>query len=61
MESPEGDLIAMKFGQKYQATDMESHQTIMTNMYLNEAEHQVLSTLGSLQIIKRRYPYEFEQ
>ena len=61
MESPEGDLIAMKFGQKYQATDIESHQTIMTNMYLNEAEHQVLSTLGGLQIIKRRYPYEFEQ
>ena len=61
MESAEGELIAMKFGQKYQATDMESYQTIMTNMYLNETEHQILSTLGGLQIIKRRYPYEFVQ
>jgi len=31
IESPDGNLIAMKFGQKYQATDMESHQTLMTN------------------------------
>ena len=61
MESPEGDPIAMKFGQKYQVTDMESHQTIMTNMYINEAEHQVLRTLGGLLINKRRYSHEFEQ
>ena len=33
----------------------------MTNMYINEAEHQVLRTLGGLQVIKKRYPYEFEQ
>ena len=60
MESAEGDPIAMKFGQKYQTTDMESHQTIMTNMYINEAEHQVLRTLGGLQVTKKRYPYEFD-
>ena len=41
MESAEGHPIAMKFGQEYLTTDMESHQTIMTNMYINEAEHQV--------------------
>ena len=61
MKSAEGDPIAMKFGQKYQATDMESHQTIMTSMYLDESEHQVLRTLGGVQINKRRYSYEFEQ
>ena len=61
MESPQGDTLVIKLGQKYFTADMEKHQTIMTNIYLDEAEYQVLSELGGEQISKRRYPYQFEQ
>jgi CYTH domain-containing protein len=61
MKSPEGDTITLKLGQKYQPEDFDAQQTIMTNMYLNEAEYQVLRRLGGAQINKRRYPYVFEQ
>ncbi len=55
MKSPEGDTITLKLGQKYQPEDFDAQQTIMTNMYLNEAEYQVLRRLGGAQINKRRY------
>lgn len=58
MESVGGEPLIYKLGQKYRPADYKPHQTIMTNLYLNEAEYKVLETLGGAQITKRRYPYQ---
>jgi len=57
MESPLGDALIFKLGQKYRPPDFEEHQAIMTNLYLNKAEYKVLEALGGPQLAKRRYPY----
>jgi CYTH domain-containing protein len=59
IESPSGETLAFKLGQKYQAPDLDAHQTLMTNFYLDEAEYQVLTPIGGSTIIKRRYRYTF--
>ena len=61
MESSRGEILTFKLGQKYQAEDLQVHQAIMTNMYLNEGEYRKLRALGGAEINKRRYPYESEK
>ena len=58
IESPSGEPLAFKFGQKYRARHLESHQTLMTNIYLDEVEYRILARLGGATVIKRRYPYQ---
>jgi hypothetical protein len=43
IESPAGETQLFKLGQKYQAADQKAHQTILTNIYLNEAEDNAVS------------------
>jgi CYTH domain-containing protein len=50
-------VLALNLGQKYRATDQPDWQTTMTNLYLNETEYQLLSTLEGRLLIKKRYPY----
>jgi CYTH domain-containing protein len=57
IESPLGQILEFKLGQKYQAPDQEAHQTIMTNIFLNEAEYKIFENLAGAKLIKRRYPY----
>jgi CYTH domain-containing protein len=57
IESPEGDTLANKFGQKYRSGNLKAHQTMMTNFYLNEAEYEVLARLPHSTLIKQRYAY----
>lgn len=59
IESPAGGILQRKLGQKYRADHLESHQTIMTNIYLDEAEYETLSNLGGYQLVKRRYRYPY--
>ena len=59
IESPSGEALVFKLGQKYETPDQKSHQTIMTNIYLNEAEYQALAVLGGSTLTKRRYPYHY--
>jgi CYTH domain-containing protein len=61
MESSEGEILAFKLGQKYQPEDLQMHQAIMTNMYLDEGEYRKLRALGGAEINKRRYAYEYEE
>ena len=61
MESSRGEILAFKLGQKYQPEDLQVHQAIMTNMYLNEGEYSKLRALGGAEINKRRYTYESEK
>jgi CYTH domain-containing protein len=57
IESPGGEILQCKLGQKYQAEHLQSYQTIITNIYLDEAEYEILTTLGGTLLVKRRYPY----
>jgi CYTH domain-containing protein len=57
IESPLGETLIFKLGQKYQTTDQDAYQSIMTNIYLNEGEYSALATLGASTLIKRRYTY----
>ena len=57
IESPEKDTLVYKFGQKYRSADLKTHQTMMTNFYLNEAEYEVLARLPHSTLIKQRYAY----
>lgn len=58
IESPIGETLALKLGQKYSAANQRDWQTTMTNFYLNEDEYRVLSSLIGKTLIKRRYPYQ---
>lgn len=59
VQSSTGEPLVYKFGQKYQTGEKELHQTIMTNIYLNEAEYLTLLDLGGQTISKRRYQYHY--
>ena len=61
MQSPQGSTLALKLGQKYRPADIEAHQTVMTNLYINEAEYGLLSAISRSQINKRCYPFDFEE
>jgi CYTH domain-containing protein len=58
IESSAGEVIVYKFGQKFRAAEHAPHQTMMTNIYLDEAEYLTLARLGGAQLTKRRYRYE---
>jgi CYTH domain-containing protein len=60
IEDSNGLVIDRKFGQKY-LKDGEFDSTLMTNFYIDEAEYQALSVLEGSKLVKRRYPYIFEQ
>ena len=57
MEAPDGEIVAYKLGQKYQAVDGAASETVMTNFYLNTNEYTALTVLKGNTIIKRRYAY----
>ncbi len=61
MVSQDGETVALKLAQKYQSPELESHQAMITNIYLNEAEYKLLNELGGLQLTKRRYPYHYRK
>ncbi len=55
------DTPVMKLGQKYQPDDLEAHQAIMTNIYINDAEYRVFNELRGTQINKKRYPFTYNR
>lgn len=59
IETPSGEVLVCKFGQKYRKPGQPPHQTMMTNIYLNENEYQCLSNLGGHRLVKRRHQYAF--
>lgn len=57
VEDPDGGVLERKFGQKYSEALGAGLSTTLTNLYLTEAEYEVLRTLGGRPIVKRRYSY----
>lgn len=58
ISTPEGHPIQRKFARKQAADDSNCHAHI-TNLYLTPHEYGLLSTLGGLELRKRRYRYPY--
>jgi CYTH domain-containing protein len=57
VESPAGEILALKFGQKYRSPDQDFLSRTMTTLYLNQVEYETLASLNCSTLTKRRYPY----
>ena len=50
-------MVAPKITQKFSSAEDSPDKTTITNFYLNEAEFDLLRTLGGSQVRKKRYQY----
>lgn len=57
MTNVEGEVVGRKLGQKYVDGSRGPHAAVMTNLYLDVDEYDVLAKLPGLQLDKRRYSY----
>lgn len=60
MEFITGNDIIYKLTQKYRSETQNAYETTITNVYLNEAEYNLLQPLEAKIIRKRRYPYSVQ-
>lgn len=60
MEDPQDNVTALKLTQKYDPPTGVGPETIITNLYLNEAEFQIFACIEGSTLRKRRYPYPHE-
>jgi CYTH domain-containing protein len=56
-----GGETALKFGQKYVEDGQEPHQTVMTNLYLDQTEYDLLGRLPAKVLTKKRYGYPYQE
>jgi CYTH domain-containing protein len=59
IESPSGETLVLKLGQKYRSPDQIALHRTMTTIYLNEAEYKILASLNGSTLTKRRYTYPY--
>jgi len=57
MQSLSGDEQIYKLTQKYRSETQNAYETIITNMYLTEAEYNHFEALEAKILKKKRYPY----
>jgi len=57
LKSLSGDEHIYKFTQKYRSETQNAYETIITNMYLTEAEYNHFEALEAKVLKKKRYPY----
>lgn len=57
MFNPDGTIQAVKLTQKYLAPGQPPEETTITNIYLNEAEHEMFAQLPGLLLTKQRTLY----
>ena len=60
MTAPDGTILARKLGQKYLLDQDNLLATVMTNLYLNEAEYHRMALLPGQILSKRRYTIHHE-
>ena len=60
VREPRTNKWTVKFTQKYAPDPNNLSRTIITNIYLNALEAEVLSLFDTNEIRKNRYPFEFE-
>jgi CYTH domain-containing protein len=59
MEDEQGKITALKLTQKFNPPEGVGLNTIITNIYLNEAEYKAVSCLQGKPLTKRRYKYPY--
>jgi len=57
MQSLTGDEEIYKLTQKYRSEAQSAYETTITNLYLTQAEYQLLAALDAKILKKTRYPY----
>lgn len=57
MQSLSGDEHIYKLTQKYRSETQNVYETVITNMYLTEAEYHHFDVLEAKTLKKKRYPY----
>ena len=57
VETTSGDEHIYKLTQKYRSETQNIYETIITNMYLTEAEYNHFDVLKAKTLQKKRYPY----
>ncbi len=57
MQSLSGDEPVYKLTQKYRSETQNAYEATITNMYLTEAEYNLLTVLEGTVLKKTRYPY----
>src|SRR5437660_77870 len=60
VRDPRTNKWVVKFTQKFAPDPKDLSRTIITNIYLNATEAEVLSIFEANEIRKNRYPFEFE-
>ena len=60
VREPRTNKWTVKFTQKYAPDPNDLSRTIITNIYLNALEAEVLSVFDTNEIRKNRYPFEFD-
>ena len=60
VRDPETNKWMVKFTQKFAPNTADFSRTIITNIYLNALEAEMLAVFDSNEIRKNRYPFEFE-
>ena len=59
VREPRTNKWTVKFTQKFAPNPSDLSRTVITNTYLNAAEHQLLSVFEANEIRKNRYPFEW--
>jgi CYTH domain-containing protein len=60
VRNPQTNKWTVKFTQKFAPDEEDFSRTIITNIYLNALEAQMLAVFEANEIRKNRYPFEFE-
>ena len=60
VRDPRTNKWIVKFTQKFAPNPADLSRTIITNTYLNAAEHQALSIFEANEVRKNRYPFEWQ-
>ncbi|HVS20992.1 MAG TPA: hypothetical protein VHD88_04050 [Pyrinomonadaceae bacterium] len=60
VRDPRTNKWTVKFTQKFAINPLDFSHTIITNIYLNATEAEVLSVFEANEIRKNRYPFDFE-
>lgn len=56
METADGAPVSYKLARKWRTPEMKPEETAITNLYLTEAEYELLARLPGATLRKRRYP-----
>jgi CYTH domain-containing protein len=60
VRDPQTNKWTVKFTQKFTPNTEDFSRTIITNIYLNALEAEILAVFDTNEIRKNRYPFEFE-